>query len=142
MSPRHSTAKFRQELQMLFPQKRETFSETLIPFFLSTHNSRPFEKKDQLHSINISEVIDLTNVVTSMTESSCFKKPFEILHVHGSQTLLKPALQHFYPNFPLIQKKLSWKTSLFFRSEILGLFGNTLTANYMYSRHGSEKFMQ
>ena len=30
---------------------------------------------------------------------------------------------------------LSWKTFLLVRSEILGLFGNTLTADHMYSRH-------
>ena len=30
---------------------------------------------------------------------------------------------------------MSWKTSLLLRAEILGLFGNTLTDDHMYSRH-------
>ena len=34
-----------------------------------------------------------------------------------------------------MQATLSWKTSLLLRHEILGLFGNTLTAERMYSRH-------
>ena len=62
-----------------------------------------------------------------MPERSCFRTPFQSQGVHRSQTLLKPSLQQFYSNFPLIQDKLSWKTSLLVRSEILGLFGNTLT---------------
>ena len=67
-----------------------------------------------------------------MPESFCFRTPFESQSVHGSQTQLKSARQHFYPNFLLIQSKLSYKTSLLVRSEKLGLFGNTLAANHMY----------
>ena len=46
----------------------------------------------------------------------------------------KSPWKHFYPNFLLIKETLSWKTSLLVRSEILGLFGNTLTDDHMYSR--------
>ena len=84
----------------------------------------------------------LENVKTRISESSCFRTPFEIQRVHGSQTLLKYAQQHFYPNFPLIQDNVSHKTSLLVTSGILGVFGNTLTANRMYSRHNWEKFPQ
>ena len=84
----------------------------------------------------------LTKVVTSMPGSSCFRKPFDSKRVHSYQTLLKLALQHFCPNFPLIQDKLIWKTSLLVRSKILGLSDNTLTANHMYSRNRWEKFPQ
>ena len=65
--------------------------------------------------------------------------PFASKLVHRSQTLLEPPLQHFYLNFPLIHEKLSWKTSPLVRLEILRLFGNTLTADHMYSHHRSEK---
>ena len=37
------------------------------------------------------------------------------------------------------QKKSSWETSLLVRSEILGLFGNTLTADHMNSLHNRDK---
>ena len=37
---------------------------------------------------------------------------------------------------------MSWKTSPLVTSEILGLFGNTFTADRMYSRHRLEKLPQ
>ena len=49
---------------------------------------------------------------------------------HPSRVNVLPGIE-----FPLIQDTLSWKTSLLVRSEILGLFGNTFTADHMYSRH-------
>ena len=41
------------------------------------------------------------NGVTSMSESFCFRTLFESQRVQGSKKLLKPALEHFYPNFAL-----------------------------------------
>ena len=38
--------------------------------------------------------------------------------------------------------KLSWKKSALVRSKILGLFLNTLTAEYMYSRRNMQTFTQ
>ena len=70
-----------------------------------------------------------------MPESSSFRTLFESERVHGCQTLLKPTRQLFSANFPLIQDKLSYKTSLLVRSEILGLFGNALTRDHMYCSH-------
>ena len=60
------------------------------------------KKKAQLDRLNILEVIDPANVITSLPVSSCFRTPFESKHVHGSQALLEPALKHFHANFPLI----------------------------------------
>ena len=48
---------------------------------------------------------------------------------------MKSPWQHFYHKFPLILDTLSHKTSVLLRSEVLGLFGNTLTSDHMYSRH-------
>ena len=62
--------------------------------------------------------------------------------IHGWQTLLKSAWQHFHLNFALTQNELSSKTFLLVRCEILALFGNTLTAAHMDSRHNSEKFQR
>ena len=81
-------------------------------------------------------------MVTSVHLRSCSGTPFHSKRVHGSQTLLKSPLQHLYPNFRLIWKKFSWKTSLLVRSQILGLFGNTFSADHMYSCHRWEKFPQ
>ena len=63
-----------------------------------------------------------------------FETPLENQRVHGFQSLLKSARQTFHPNFRLSQDKLSQKTSLLVRFEILALFGNTLTAAHMYFR--------
>ena len=74
-----------------------------------------------------------------MPKISHFRTPFESQRVHGYQTLLKRPCQHFYQNFPSIQDALSSKTSLLVKSEILGLFGNTLTADHMYFRRQMKK---
>ena len=42
-----------------------------------------------------------------MPESPGFRTSFESEGVDVCQTLLASARQHFYPNFPLIQDKLS-----------------------------------
>ena len=81
-------------------------------------------------------------MVTSVPESYCFRTPFDSKRVQGSQTLLKPALQDLYSSFPLTVDKLSWKTSPLVRFKILGLSGNMLTADHMYSRHTLEKVRQ
>ena len=74
-----------------------------------------------------------------MPKRSCFRTAFGSQGFHELETLLKSAWQDFYPNFPLILDKLSWKTSPLIRSEILGLFVNTLMAAHMYSRRNWEK---
>ena len=56
--------------------------------------------------------------------------------------MLKSARHYYYPIFPWIWDKLSWKKSAFVRSKILGLFVNTLTAEYTYSRRNMQTFMQ
>ena len=70
-----------------------------------------------------------------MPVNSCFRTLFASKGVLGSQTLLEPALKHFHPYFPLIQDKLSWKISGFFRCKNLGLFGNTLTSYHICARN-------
>ena len=44
-----------------------------------------------------------------MPVSSCFRTPFATKRVHGCQIHLEPTLHQFYPNFQLIQDKVSWK---------------------------------
>ena len=77
-----------------------------------------------------------------MHESSCFRTIFACQSVDGCKTLLKSFWQQVYANFPLIQEKLGQKTAALVRCEILGLFGNRLAADHMYSRHYWGKFPQ
>ena len=68
-----------------------------------------------------------------MPEKPYFRTAFANQPVNGQQTLLKSAWHYYYPIFPWIWDKLSWKRSALVRSTILGLFVNTLTAEYTYS---------
>ena len=61
--------------------------------------------------------------------SSGFRTPFGNQSVNGFQTLLKPAREHFLPNFVLMPEKFSPKKFLLIRSLILRHGFNTLT-NY------------
>ena len=58
MSSRHRWEKLRQELQTLLSQKRRTISQIFIAISESKKYFDDFEKKDQLHSLNISKLID------------------------------------------------------------------------------------
>ena len=77
-----------------------------------------------------------------MPVSSCFRTPFANKRIHGTQTLLEHALQRFYPNFPLLYEKVSWKISPLVRSQIMDMFGNRFTADRMYFPHRWEKLQQ
>ena len=56
--------------------------------------------------------------------------------------MLKCARHYYYPIFPWIWDKLSWKKSALVRSKILGLLVNTLTAEYKYSRRNMKTLTQ
>ena len=56
--------------------------------------------------------------------------------------MLQSARHHYYPIFPWIWDKLSWKKSALVRSIILGQFLNTLTDEYRYSRRNVQTFPQ
>ena len=77
-----------------------------------------------------------------MREKPYFRTAFGNQPVNGKETLLKSARHYYYPIFPWAWDKLSWKKSALVRSKILGLFVNTLTAEYTYSRRNIETFKQ
>ena len=77
-----------------------------------------------------------------MSEKPYFRTAFGNQAVNGQQTLLKSARHYYYPIFPWIWDKLSWKKSALVRSKILGLFVNMLTAEYTYSRRNMQTFTQ
>ena len=56
--------------------------------------------------------------------------------------MLESARRYSYPKFPWIRDKLGWKKSALVRSKILGLFANTLTVEYKYSRRNKQTFAQ
>ena len=100
-----------------------------------------FKKKNTFIASIFPKLLIAKNVVTWMPES-CFRTPFRIQRLKGSQTLLKSARQRFYPNFPLISNKFSCLSYLLIGSEILEPFVNTLMADHMYSCHNWKKSLQ
>ena len=56
--------------------------------------------------------------------------------------MLESSRHYYYPIFPWIWDKLSWKKSALVRSKILGLFVNKLTAEYTYSRRNMQTLAQ
>ena len=77
-----------------------------------------------------------------MPEKPYFRTAFGNQPVNGYETLLKSARHYYYPIFPGIWDKLSWKKSALVRSKILGLFFNTLIAEYAYSGRNMQTFTQ
>ena len=58
-----------------------------------------------------SKLLSPKNPFPLKPKSSCFGTRFGSQSVLQSQTLLKSARHTFYPNFSLIEEKLSWETS-------------------------------
>ena len=77
-----------------------------------------------------------------MPEKPYFRTDLRNQPVNGYETLLKSARHYYYPIFPWIWDKLSWKKSALVRSKILGLFVNTLTAEYTSSLRNMQTFTQ
>ena len=77
-----------------------------------------------------------------MPEKPYFRTAFGNQPVNESETLVKSARHNYYPIFPWIWDKLSLKKSVLVRSKILGLFVNTLTAEYTYSRRNMQTLTQ
>ena len=73
---------------------------------------------------------------------SFFSTPFGNQRVNSFETLLKSAQHHYFPTFPRIRDKLSWKKSALVISEIFLLFFNTLTPDDKYSRRNMQIFWQ
>ena len=77
-----------------------------------------------------------------MPEKPYFRTAFGNQPINGKETLLKSARNYYYPIFPWVWDKLSWKKSALVRSKILGLFVNTLTAEYTYSGRNMQTLTQ
>ena len=81
-------------------------------------------------------------VYTETPRRSCFRTPFRNQRINGFQTPLKVATHNYYPFFPWISGKLSWKKTALLSLKILRLFVNTLTADDKYSYRNMQNFPQ
>ena len=114
----------------------------LLDFWIYAKFCAFWSKKISFIALIFCRSLGLRNVVTWMPESSCFRTALQSERVHVPQTPVKSTRQQFYPKFPLIQDKLSSKTSLLVRFEVLGVFGKRLTADHKYFRRNWEKFLE
>ena len=82
--------------------KLKISSQFLIAFLKSTLNLEYFEKKNQSHSLSITEIINSeTGSYLNLTMPS-FMQCFGRKHVNGSQKQLRSARNRLHTTFPLI----------------------------------------
>ena len=107
MYSRYRWEKFRQQGQTLFCQKKKRFCQNFIACFQYTENSVHFQKKGQLHRLNISEVIDSEKCgyfnprkllfENTLPDSTCSRVP------NNGETYIAALLSQFSINLGEIQ---------------------------------------
>ena len=112
---------------------KETFFQFVAAFSKSILKFEHFRKKDDPHSLCISEITDPKNVVKQIFETSPFREPFDKQHAKREQTLSKSERHYLYHIYWSLWRKLSWKKSGFVITKSLRLFPYTLTAIDKYS---------
>ena len=104
---------------------------------------RTFWKKNKsILAKLLPKILHPVEMFTSASKRSCFDTPFGNQRINGFETLLKWARHHYFPIFPWIRDKLSWKKSALVTSEILKVFVNTLNPDDKYSRRNIQIFWQ
>ena len=133
---------FWQQLPTPLSQKLKSFYRLLVEYLKCSLNLEHSEKKEEYHSLIISEIMHPKEMFTEASKWSSFSTPFGNQRANGFETLLKSAQHHYFPIFPWIRDKLSWKMSALVTFEIFRLFVNTLTPDDKYSRHHTQIFWQ
>ena len=82
--------------------KLKTCCQFFIAFLKSTLNLKYFERKDQSHSLSITEIINFETGSYLNDQKAIFNATPRQQHVNGSQTLLKSARKQFHTIPPII----------------------------------------
>ena len=109
---------------------KKTFSQFLVWEFPSKF--KYFEKKMLVMTNVFVKLKTAKDVVGQMSKEPCFRTPFDIQYVKGSQRYAKSAWEQFYHVVSPLWRKLIWKTSLLMICKILGILVNTFTPNGKY----------
>ena len=126
-----------------FVSKTEDFSLDFLFAFWNVHEIYNILKKRMSVLASLfPKLLFRKEVPTETSRRSRFKTPFGNQRVNGFQPPLKLSRHHYYPFFPWISGKLSWKKTALLRSKILRPFANTLTADDKYSCHNMQNFLQ
>ena len=79
-------------------------------------------------------------LVRPLTKKHRFRTSFESQHVKGSQTIVKSSSEHFYHIFLWLRGQMICETFPLLMFEIIGVFANTWTADYIYPLRDCENF--
>ena len=82
------------------------------------------------------------DVFRQMSKKPCFRTPSDSQPVKGYQTLVKICMTEFLSYFLSLWGKLGRKMSMLVIRKLLGLFGNTLTADDKYPLCNRENLLQ
>ena len=91
-----------------------------------------FGKKKKVIGNVFPKLATVQGLVTPLTIQRPLKTSFNSQHVKRFQKLIKSSWQHFYHIFSSLSEEMIWKISPWLKFEIIGLFFNTCTVNYMY----------
>ena len=126
----HNWEKFLQQVHPQLSSKQKTFFQSFILLLKSASNFERFERKDDVHSSSILEVIESEICGYLNARKRLFQKTLWSQPVKWPKTVLKCAWLHFYANFPLISNKVTCVSCLLVGSEILGPSFNMLMADH------------
>ena len=70
-----------------------------------------WKKKKSILASLLPKLMHLKETFTEAFKRSCFSTPFGKQPLNGFETLLKSRRHHYFPIFPQIRGKLSWKKS-------------------------------
>ena len=98
----------------------------------SSSNFPHFLKKKIVIANVFLELQTVKDLVRPLSKNHRFRTSFDSQHVKGSETIKKSARQKFFHIFSAFWGGLIRKISPLLNFEIIGVFVNTLTADYKY----------
>ena len=125
-----------------YPKNGRLFLDFLLKFWNAREIYNISKKRMRVLALLFPKLLFRTEVATETSRRSFFRTPFGNQRVNGFQRPLKVATHHYYPFFPWIWGKLSWKKTALLWLKILRLFANTLTADDKYSCRNTQNFLQ
>ena len=117
---------------MQLSRKQKTFSQFFAAFLISSLNFEHYDKKGDAHRFCNFEITDSENGVRKLSELPRLREPFDKHDDKLSEALLKSPSQSLYHIHRSLPSQFSWKMSLLFTCQILGLLVNTSAADEKY----------
>ena len=118
------------------------FLDFLLKFWTVREIYNILKRRMRVLALLFPKLLFPKKIATETSPRSCFRTPFGNQRVNGFQTPLKLGRHHYYPFFPWISAKFSWKNSALLWSSILRLFPNIRTADDKYSFRNMQNFLQ